>query len=227
MDITRTQLAGMMDHTLLKPTATELDILRICDEAKGIGAASVCINPVYVPLASKALKESAVKVCTVVGFPLGAHTTAAKAAETRTAVRDGANEVDMVINIGAAKAGEKALVARDISAVVTAAEGALVKVILETCYLTDKEKVWLCELAAATGAGFVKTSTGFGPGGATPHDVALMKSSVPPGVGVKAAGGIRTLDDALAVIAAGATRLGVSASLAILSEADTRFASAP
>jgi deoxyribose-phosphate aldolase len=227
MNITRAQLAGMMDHTLLKPTATEQDILRICDEAKGMGAAAVCINPVHVPLASRVLRESAVRVCTVIGFPLGAHATAIKAAEAKNAVCAGAEEIDMVVNIGAVKSGEKALVTKDISAVIASVGDAPVKVILETCYLTDEEKVWVCERAAQVGAAFVKTSTGFGPSGATAHDVALLRSSVPPAVGVKASGGIRTLADALALLEAGATRLGVSASIAILSELDDSCVSVP
>jgi deoxyribose-phosphate aldolase len=220
MEMTRTRLAGMIDHTLLKPTATSSDILRLCDEAKAMGAATVCVNPVYVSCAREALRASAVGVCTVVGFPLGASCSAIKAAEARTAVSDGADEVDMVINIGAVKSDRRAQVAEDISAVIDASGTATVKVIIEACYLTDEEKAWACGLAAEAKASFVKTSTGFGSGGATTYDVALMRRSVPANVGVKAAGGIRTLADALALIEAGATRLGTSAGLVILSEMD-------
>lgn len=213
-------LAAMMDHTLLKATATPAQIDAVCEEAKRIGAASVCVNPCHVERVAKNLAGSGVKTCTVVGFPLGANATAVKAFETATAVSHGADEIDMVINIGMLKAGDLEYVAKDIRAVVEAAQGRLVKVIIETCYLTDEEKAAACQCAAAAGADYVKTSTGFGTGGATPHDVKLMKSAIPERMKVKASGGIRTLNDALANIKAGAERLGVSASMAILAELD-------
>lgn len=216
MNLTRKELAGMMDHTLLKAFATPADIDKICKEAMEIGAASVCVNPTNVKQAAKALAGSTVKTCTVIGFPLGANTPETKAFETRDAIKNGAQEVDMVINIGAAKAGDWELVYRDIQAVVDAAAGTLVKVIIETCYLTDEEKVNACKAAARAGADFVKTSTGFGTGGATAHDVALMKSSIPENMKVKASGGMRKWEDVVPNLEAGASRLGVSASLAIL-----------
>ncbi|MGI6152072.1 MAG: deoxyribose-phosphate aldolase [Christensenellales bacterium] len=213
-------LAGMMDHTLLKATAMPEQIDQVCDEARRIGAASVCVNPCYVERVAKNLAGSGVKTCTVVGFPLGANATAVKAFETAHAVSQGAEEVDMVINIGMLKAGDLEYVAKDIKAVVDAAAGKLVKVIIETCYLTDEEKVAACQCAAAAGADFVKTSTGFGTGGANPQDVALMKSAIPERMKVKASGGMRTLADVLPNLRAGADRLGVSASLAILADLD-------
>ena len=218
MDLTRDYLASIMDHTMLKAFATVSDIKRVCAEAVAIGAASVCINPLYVPLAREELQHSNVKVCTVIGFPLGANTVNSKADETREAIYNGADEIDMVVNIGAVKADDRDLVFRDIRAVVAEADNALVKVIIEACYLTDAEKIWVCDLAVKAGAGFVKTSTGFGTSGATRQDVELMRSVVPENVGVKAAGGIRTLADAISLLEAGASRLGVSASLSILSE---------
>ncbi len=214
--ITKQELAGMMDHTLLKAFATPDQIEKVCKEALDIKSASVCVNPCYVRQVSELLKDSDVKVCTVIGFPLGANTSAVKAFETENAIKNGAEEVDMVINVGALKAGLKEEVYKDIRAVVEAASGTLVKVIIETCYLTDEEKVIACEMAAKAGANFVKTSTGFGTGGANPHDVALMKKSIPECMKVKASGGMHTWDDAKANIEAGADRLGVSASLAIL-----------
>ncbi|MDR2107990.1 MAG: deoxyribose-phosphate aldolase [Coriobacteriales bacterium] len=244
MKISREAFAKMIDHTLLKATATDADIVRLCAEAQDIGAASVCVNPSYVSLARATLTQGAVsgslvapakggaaeggdvpaagtvKVCTVVGFPLGASRTEVKAFEAARAVSDGAQEIDMVLNIGAVKSGNTDAVSADIGAVVRAAQGALVKVIIEACYLTDDEKLWACKAAASAGAQFVKTSTGFGSGGATPHDVALMRQAVPASVGVKAAGGIRTLKDALTMIDAGANRLGLSASVQILAEFD-------
>lgn len=216
MNITKDQLAGMMDHTLLKATATPEQIAAVCEEAKSIHAASVCVNPVNVPQVKKLLAGSGVKVCTVVGFPLGANTPAVKAFETKEAIANGAEEVDMVINIGALKAGDTEAVYQDIKAVVDAAAGTLVKVIIETCYLTDEEKVQACQAAAKAGADFVKTSTGFGTGGATAADVALMKKSIPAGMKVKASGGMRSWEDVVPNLEAGADRLGVSASLAIL-----------
>lgn len=219
----RTTLARLIDHTLLKATATPDDIRRLCQEAVEHRFAAVCINPSWVALAREAGGE-AVAVCTVIGFPLGAATPATKAAEAAEAVSRGADEVDMVINIGALKGGLEDLVRDEIGAVVQAVRGAgqgrpaLVKVIIETCYLTDEEKTRACRLAVAAGAGFVKTSTGFGTGGATAADVALMRRAVGPDVGVKASGGIRNLADALAMIEAGATRIGTSAGVAIIRE---------
>ncbi|MDR1077541.1 MAG: deoxyribose-phosphate aldolase [Propionibacteriaceae bacterium] len=216
MNLTRSQLAGLMDHTLLKAYATPSDIAQTCQEAIDIKAASVCVNPVNVPQVAQALQGTGVKVCTVIGFPLGANATATKAYETRRAIADGAEEVDMVINLGALKAGQDETVQQDIAAVVEAAAGVLVKVIIETSYLTDDEKVRACQAAARAGADFVKTSTGFGGGGATAADVALMKRSIPAGMKVKASGGMRTWADVEPNLAAGADRLGLSASLAVL-----------
>lgn len=213
-------LAKMMDHTILKATATPEQVEGICREALSINAASVCINPVNIPLAKKLLAGSDVKVCTVVGFPLGANTSETKAFETKDAIAKGAQEVDMVINIGALLAGDNDAVYRDIKAVVDAAAGTLVKVIIETCYLSDEQKKTACELSLKAGADFVKTSTGFGTGGATPHDVELMRSVVGDKMKVKASGGIRSYEDAMTVIDASADRLGVSASLAILEDAE-------
>ncbi|MDR3075910.1 MAG: deoxyribose-phosphate aldolase [Synergistaceae bacterium] len=216
MDITKKQLAGMMDHTLLAAAATPDRVEDACREALQIGAASVCVNPANVSMASALLRGSGVKVCTVIGFPLGANTPETKAFETRDAVSRGAQEVDMVINIGALKAGLHDEVLNDIRSVVGAAGGAAVKVIIETCCLSDEEKVTACRLAAEAGADFVKTSTGFGTGGANPHDVALMKANIPKCMRVKASGGMRTWDDVRPNLEAGADRLGVSASVAIL-----------
>ncbi|HAL12101.1 MAG TPA: deoxyribose-phosphate aldolase [Ruminococcaceae bacterium] len=213
-------LAKMMDHTLLKATATPAQIEQLCAEARQIDSASVCVNPYYVPLAKKLLAGSDVKVCTVIGFPLGANTSETKAFETADAIAKGAQEVDMVINVGALLAGDEATVLEDMKAVVKAANGTLVKVIIETCYLNDEQKKTACRLAMEAGADFVKTSTGFGTGGATPADVALMRSVVGDKLQVKASGGIRTYEDAMAVVEASADRLGVSASLAILEGAE-------
>jgi deoxyribose-phosphate aldolase len=214
-------LASMIDHTLLKPEATEPQIRQLCDEARRYGFASVCVNPTYVKLCAGLLQGSPVRVCTVVGFPLGATLPEVKAFETQQAAACGATEIDMVINIGALKSGNDDLVARDIVAVVQAAHaaGALVKVIIEAALLTDDEKVQACQIAQQAGAEFVKTSTGFGPGGATTHDVALMRQTVGPAMRVKAAGGIRTLSDVQAMIEAGASRIGASASVKIMTEA--------
>ncbi|MDR2181036.1 MAG: deoxyribose-phosphate aldolase [Synergistaceae bacterium] len=206
----------MMDHTLLKATATPEQIETLCREALSIGAASVCVNPVNVRQAAEILRGSDVKVCGVIGFPLGANTSATKAFETKEAIANGAQEVDMVIDIGALKAGLEDRVRRDMEAVVEAAGGVPVKVIIETCYLTEEEKIAACKIAARAGAAFVKTSTGFGASGANPGDVALMKANIPPQMKVKAAGGMRSWQDVLPNIEAGANRLGVSASLAIL-----------
>jgi deoxyribose-phosphate aldolase len=214
-------LASMIDHTLLKPEATEPQIRQLCSEAKQYGFASVCVNPTHVKLCASLLKDSPVRVCTVVGFPLGATLPQVKAFEARQAIADGATEIDVVVNIGALKDKKDDLVERDIADVVQAAHagGALVKVIIEAALLTDDEKVRACQLAKKAGAEFVKTSTGFGPGGATTHDVTLMRQTVGPKMGVKAAGGIRTLQDAQAMIEAGANRLGASASVKIVIEA--------
>lgn len=214
---TARDLAAIIDHTLLKPEATKDQIVKLCEEAMEFGFASVCVNPAYVSLAAGLLKDTPVKVCTVVGFPLGASTPLVKAVEVRDAIAAGAREIDMVINVGALKSGDDDLVGRDIRAVVEAARGrALVKVILETALLTNDEKVKACLIAKAQGADFVKTSTGFGPGGATVEDVRLMRKVVGADMGVKAAGGIRTLETARAMVEAGASRIGASASVAIV-----------
>jgi deoxyribose-phosphate aldolase len=210
-------LRGRIDHTLLKPEASADEIRRLCAEAAENCFASVCINPTYVALCAELLRDSSVKVCTVVGFPLGAHLPEVKAYETRRAIQDGAREIDMVINIGALKSRDHALVERDIRAVVDACGPHVVsKVILEMTLLTTEEKIAGCSLAKAAGADFVKTSTGFAKGGATLEDVKLMREVVGPDMGIKAAGGIRTQDDARAMIEAGATRLGTSASIKIV-----------
>lgn len=210
------ELNRYIDHTLLKAEATPAQIEKLCAEALEYHFASVCVNTCYAPLSSRLLAGSDVAVCCVVGFPLGAMLTEGKAAETRLAVAAGAQEVDMVINVGMAKAGDWAYVEQDIHAVVKAAGAAHVKVILECCLLTDEEKERACAAAKAAGAAFVKTSTGFSTGGATVADVALMRRAVGPEMGVKAAGGVRTRQDALAMIEAGADRLGASAGIAIV-----------
>lgn len=211
------RLASMIDHTLLKPEATKNDLEKLCEEAKTHSFCSVCVNPANVRLAARLLKGSTVKVCTVIGFPLGACTPSAKAMETRDAIANGAGEVDMVINVGALKSGDYDLCSRDIKAVVDAADGqALVKVIIEACLLTDEEKRKACLLAKNAGANFVKTSTGFGKGGATVEDVTLMRQVVGSEMGVKAAGGVRDRETAEKMVAAGATRLGTSAGVAIV-----------
>ncbi|MFZ5518243.1 MAG: deoxyribose-phosphate aldolase [Candidatus Zhuqueibacterota bacterium] len=215
-------IARYIDHTLLKPEASKEEIKTLCKEAAEHQFATVCINPTYVRLAYQILKDTPVKVCTVVGFPLGAHASEIKAQETRRAIREGAREIDMVINIGALKSGEDELVYRDIKSVVDACvDGyALCKVIIEAALLTDEEKIRACELSKKARAHFVKTSTGFAKGGATVHDVALMSKVVSgTSMGVKAAGGIRTLEDAENMIAAGATRVGASAGVKIVQEA--------
>ncbi|MBN2446513.1 MAG: deoxyribose-phosphate aldolase [Phycisphaerae bacterium] len=215
------ELAAYIDHTLLKPDATAKQIDALCDEARQYEFASVCVNPVNVRRAADRLKGSPVKVCSVVGFPLGAHVPEIKALETRRAIRDGAREIDMVINVGALKGGDDELVYRDIRAVTEACldGGALCKVIIEAALLTDDEKVRACLAAKRAKAHYVKTSTGFGPGGATPEDVALMADAVrETRMGVKAAGGIRSYEDAQKMIKAGATRLGASAGVRILAE---------
>ncbi len=211
-------IAALIDHTILKPEATRNDVVKICREARQYGFASVCVNPYWVPLVRAELAGSAVKVCTVVGFPLGATSTEAKVAETAAAVRAGAEEIDMVINIGALRSGDREAVRQDIRQVVETAHcaGAIVKVILETALLDDPQKTAACTLAKQAGADFVKTSTGFSTSGATAHDVALMREVVGPEMGIKAAGGIRTLSDLRAMTAAGATRIGASASIKIV-----------
>ncbi|MFD7523751.1 deoxyribose-phosphate aldolase [Paenibacillus chitinolyticus] len=210
-------IAGMIDHTLLRADATKAEITKLTEEAKKYEFASVCVNPTWVAYAAEQLSGSPVKVCTVIGFPLGATTSAVKAFEVKDAIANGAGEVDMVINIGALKAGDDTLVESDIKAVVDAAAGkALVKVIIETSLLTDEEKVRASELSVKAGADFVKTSTGFSTGGATPADVALMRKTVGPDVGVKASGGVRSLEDMNAMIEAGATRIGASSGVKIM-----------
>ncbi|MGL4452541.1 MAG: deoxyribose-phosphate aldolase [Sarcina sp.] len=210
------QLASMIDHTVLKADATKSDVEKICKEALEYKFASVCINPANVELSANLLKGSEVKVCTVIGFPLGANTSEVKAFETKDAIAKGAQEVDMVINIGRLKDKDYEYVKNDIKAVVEAAKGkALTKVIIETCLLTDEEKIKACELSKEAGADFVKTSTGFSTGGATPEDIKLMRETVGPELGVKASGGVRSFADAEAVIANGATRIGASASITI------------
>lgn len=209
-------IAKMIDHTVLKAFSTREDVIKVCNEAKEYGFFSVCINPTHIELAKKELEGSNVKVCTVIGFPLGANTSEVKAFETKDAIAKGAHEVDMVINIGALKDKNYDLVYNDIKAVVDAAnKEALVKVIIETCYLTDEEKKIACELSVKAGADYVKTSTGFGTGGSTPEDIKLMRDVVGPNIGVKASGGVRTTEDAIKVIDAGASRIGASASISI------------
>lgn len=210
------KLNKYIDHTLLKPDASQEQIATLIEEAKKYDFASVCVNPTWVSFSAQALKGTDVKVCTVIGFPLGANTPELKAFETSDAIRNGAKEIDMVINIGALKSQNFDLVERDIRAVVEAAKGTLVKVIIETCLLTDDEKVKACQIAQKAGADFVKTSTGFSTGGATVADVALMRKTVGPDMGVKASGGARSYEDALAFIKAGATRIGASSGVAIM-----------
>ncbi|MCK6457404.1 MAG: deoxyribose-phosphate aldolase [Phycisphaerae bacterium] len=215
-------LASFIDHTALKPETTPDEIRTLCDEARQHGFASVCINPCYVKLAARSLTGTNVRVCSVAGFPLGASAIETKALEARRAIREGASEIDMVINVGALKGRDDEYVYRDIRAVVEACEdgGAICKVIIEAALLTDDEKTRACVAAKRARADFVKTSTGFGPGGATAHDVALMSKIVAgSGMGVKAAGGIRSYADAQAMIAAGATRIGASAGVRIVKEA--------
>lgn len=209
-------IARLIDHTLLKPDATRAELVKLCQEAATHKFASVCINTMWVPLAFELLKGSGVMTICVVGFPLGAATSRAKAAETREAIQNGAAEIDMVVNLGLLKGGDHDAVYDDIRAVVEAAQGRPVKVILETHLLTRDQKVAACALSRAAGAAFVKTSTGFSGGGATAEDIALMRAVVGPDMGVKASGGVRTADDARKMVAAGASRLGASASVAIV-----------
>ncbi|BDD38577.1 MULTISPECIES: deoxyribose-phosphate aldolase [Streptococcus] len=210
------KLNKYIDHTILKPETTQEQVEKILAEAKEYDFASVCVNPTWVALAAESLKDSDVKVCTVIGFPLGANTPAVKAFETKDAIANGADEIDMVINIGALKSGNYDLVFEDIKAVVEASDNKLVKVIIETCLLTEDEKVKACQLSQEAGADYVKTSTGFSTGGATVADVALMRKTVGPDLGVKASGGARSYEDAIAFIEAGATRIGASSGVAIM-----------
>lgn len=215
--MTTAQLAKMIDHTLLRADATQSEINKLTEEAKQYQFASVCVNPGWVSYAAEQLQGSGVDICTVIGFPLGASTSETKAFETTDAIAKGATEVDMVINISALKDGKDDYVEQDIRAVVEAAAGkALVKVIIETCLLTDEEKVRACQAAVRAGADFVKTSTGFSTGGATPEDIALMRRTVGPDMGVKASGGVRSLEDMQKMIEAGATRIGASSGVKIM-----------
>ena len=210
--------AKLIDHTALKPDTKKEVIVTLCEEAKQHDFASVCVNPTWVETAAELLKGTDVKVCTVIGFPLGANTPETKAFETTDAIAKGATEVDMVINIGALKDKDDALVERDVRAVVEAAKGkALVKVIIETCLLTEEEKIRACELSVKAGADFVKTSTGFSTGGATVEDIALMRKTVGPNIGVKASGGVRDEAGMDAMVEAGATRIGTSSGVALIS----------
>jgi deoxyribose-phosphate aldolase len=219
MNFDRT-VARLIDHTILKPEATRDEVRQVCTEALKFEFASVCVNPFWAKFAAGELGDSPVKVCTVAGFPLGATSTSAKVAETLAAMRDGAREIDMVINIGALRGGERAIVKSDIQSVAAACHerGAIVKVIIETALLDDAQKALACRLAQDSGADFVKTSTGFSKAGATAADVALMRRTVGKSMGVKASGGIRTLADLRAMVTAGATRIGASASVRIMEE---------
>ncbi|HVP47899.1 MAG TPA: deoxyribose-phosphate aldolase [Bryobacteraceae bacterium] len=216
-------VARLIDHTLLRPEATRDDILRVCREARQYGFAAVCINPFWVPLVARELSGTPVNVATVAGFPLGATSTESKMSETAAALKVGAREIDMVLNVGALRSGDLDTVKHDIESIAGLCHeaGAIVKVILETALLDDHQKAVACTLARMAGADFVKTSTGFGPAGATTHDVALMRQVVGPEMGVKAAGGIRTLEDLRRMVAAGANRIGASSSVAIV-EASAR-----
>lgn len=200
----------LIDHTLLKQDATPEQIIQLCNEAKEFDFMSVCVNPAYVPLASECLKDSDVKVCTVIGFPLGMNLTKTKVEEAELALKEGADEIDMVINVGMLKAGHDDYVQEEIALLKQAAGKRILKVIIETCLLTDEEKVRACLASKKAGADFVKTSTGFSTGGATTHDVALMRATVGPDMGVKASGGVRTHEDLLAMVEAGASRIGTS-----------------
>src|SRR5580698_3613730 len=216
-------VARLIDHTILKPEATRDEVRQVCAEAAKFEFASVCVNPFWTKFVHSELPDSRVKICTVAGFPLGATTTAGKVAETLAALRDGAEEIDMVINVGAIRGGERDIVKADIQGVVSASHGhgAIVKVIIETALLDDAQKVLACRLAQDAGADFVKTSTGFSKAGATAADVALMRRAVGQFMGVKASGGIRTLADLKTMVAAGATRVGSSAGVAIMEETAT------
>lgn len=218
-ELTPADVAAYIDHTLLKPEASREQILALAAEAAEHGFASVCVNPVWVETSAKALKDATAKVCTVVGFPLGATTTAVKVFEASQSIDNGADEVDMVIDIAAARAGERERLVEDIASVVEVAhaKGAIVKVIIETSLLDDAAKVLACEASVQAGADFVKTSTGFNGGGANVADVSLMRATVGPDMGVKASGGVRSFEDAVALIDAGATRIGASSGVAIVS----------
>lgn len=218
-NLSKQDLARFFDHTCLRPEATRDDILRLGDEAKQYGFYSVCVNPIYVKACAEILVGSDVRVCTVVGFPLGASTTETKITEAANAIENGAHEIDMVMNIGFFKSKNFTVVQNDIQSVVRVNEKIPVKVILETCLLTDDEKILACKIAQDAGAAFVKTSTGFNKGGATVHDVVLMRKTVGDTMGVKASGGVRTLEDALSLIDAGASRIGASASVGIITPA--------
>ena len=213
-----TAIASYIDHTLLKPEASREDILKVCSEAAEFGFKSVCVNPLWVGTVHNALKGSGVLTCSVIGFPLGATTTEVKVLEARGALQDGADEIDMVIDIAAARRGDREALVRDIAAVADEVHtgAGILKVIIETSLLTDEQKVLACEAAVEAGADFVKTSTGFNGGGATTEDVALMRRTVGPDVGVKASGGVRSREDAQAMIDAGATRIGASSGIAIV-----------
>ncbi|MBP8131168.1 MAG: deoxyribose-phosphate aldolase [Candidatus Hydrogenedentes bacterium] len=216
MPVSRVQLARMIEHTQLRAYASQVDIAELCDEAMQQGFHAVAVNPAWAPFCVKKLAGSGVGICVTVGFPLGSNTAQIKVEEARDAARNGATELDMVINIGALKSGYPGYVEREIAALVKAVRGLPVKVILETSYLSRDEKVAVCEMSMRAGAAFVKTATGYGHGGATPEDVALMKKVVGDQLGIKAAGGIRTYGDAVALIEAGATRIGTSAGVEIL-----------
>ncbi|NPD66222.1 deoxyribose-phosphate aldolase [Lichenicola cladoniae] len=216
--ISATDLALLIDHTILKPDATQAQVRQFCDEAKAHGFRSVCVNSIHVPLVAEQLRGSTVRVCSVVGFPLGAMPSTVKAIETTEAVAAGAEEIDMVIPVGALKEGLREIVLADIVAVRAACKNQVLKVIIETCLLTDAEKRLACELSVQAGADFVKTSTGFSTSGATIEDVALMRSVVGPSLGVKASGGVRTLEAAHAMIAAGANRIGTSSGIALVTQ---------
>lgn len=208
----------LIDHTLLKAFATKDEIIKLCEEAKLYDFASVCVNPCNVALAKECLEGTDVRVCTVIGFPLGANTIEIKQAETMDAVNNGATEIDMVINIGKAKEHDYNYITEEIKSVVSVAGGNIVKVIIETCYLTDEEKVEVCRAASLAGAHFVKTSTGFGTGGATKEDVSLMRNSILDTMSVKASGGVKTLSDLNEMVAAGANRIGASSGINIIKE---------
>ena len=212
----------LIDHTLLKAFATDADIQKICDEAKQYNFKSVCVNPANIEYAKKALEGSEVLVCTVIGFPLGANTIEVKVFETKDAILKGADEIDMVINVGKAKQHEYDYIEKEISEVVKASEGKTVKVIIETCYLTDEEKKEVCIRATNAKATFVKTSTGFGTGGATPEDVKLMKASISDDMFVKASGGVRNYDDLKMMVEAGASRIGASSGVAVMNNNESK-----
>ncbi|MCE2755922.1 MAG: deoxyribose-phosphate aldolase [Ignavibacteriae bacterium] len=219
MSITKAQFARMIDHTLLKNTAIRKDIELLCSEALEFGFASVCVHPFYVGMCSSILHKSSTKVCTVIGFPHGMHRTGVKIAETMQAIHDGAQEIDMVIQVGALIDGDKDIVWNDIRSVVDTAHqsGAVVKAIIETSVLNEEQKISACEIVSDAGADFIKTSTGFAGGGATIEDIRLLRSHIDPDIQVKASGGIRTFEQALAMIQAGATRIGTSSGVSMLS----------